>query len=127
MYEEFLRQKLSEEEPRITSIMDDIVRCAMRGPVYLVCCCVPKRCHGEVIRKVALERIAEKRRAEATPMDIDVNQLSIDIAHCVDPEMALEMDPDLFGEYGEDRLSKFKSSIVEILADHGIIAKSTTQ
>lgn len=59
-YEPWLRRKIREGHPVVVAELDRIASYMLDGtglPVYLVCYCSPKPCHGDIIKKVILEAI----------------------------------------------------------------------
>lgn len=51
-YEVYLNGKIANDDPVIIKELERLAEIAMKGPLVLRCFCAPKRCHGDVIKKV---------------------------------------------------------------------------
>lgn len=51
-YAEYLNQKIIDEDSEICDELNRIYTKALKNDINLVCYCVPKRCHGEVIKGI---------------------------------------------------------------------------
>ena len=56
-YESYLRNKIELKDPAITKELNRIYSMAKTGSVNLVCYCAPRKCHGEVIKKLVVEKM----------------------------------------------------------------------
>lgn len=52
-YREWLEERSGHDGP-VRRELQRLLEVARRQPVELVCCCAPKRCHGDVIREFLL-------------------------------------------------------------------------
>lgn len=60
-YEPWLKRKVANKDPVVIAELERIAGKVLDGsgkPVYLVCFCSPKPCHGDVIKKLILAAIA---------------------------------------------------------------------
>lgn len=64
-YERWLRAKLAARDTAVRADMNLLYRLALGGDLALVCFCAPKRCHGDVIRKLLYEKIDARRPVAA--------------------------------------------------------------
>lgn len=65
-YKPWLKRKLQEGDKQIAAELDRIANMVMDNtgePVYLVCYCAPKPCHGDVIKELILSAIAGSQGA----------------------------------------------------------------
>lgn len=51
-YEEWLRYKIRLKDPKVLGELTRLLELARKGDLKLRCFCAPKRCHGDVIKKV---------------------------------------------------------------------------
>ena len=58
-YEDWLRSKLNIDK-NLTKEMLNLYKIAKGGDLNLVCWCSPKRCHGDVIKKIIEEKMAKQ-------------------------------------------------------------------
>lgn len=56
-YEAYLRLKISEKDKTICDELNRIYLKAKAGDVNLVCFCVPKKCHGDIIKAIVDEKV----------------------------------------------------------------------
>lgn len=57
-YEVYITKKIAEKDTAICSELNRIWRFAKEGKnVYLMCCCAPKRCHGDTIKRLIEEKL----------------------------------------------------------------------
>lgn len=54
-YEPWLRTKISERDSAVCTMLNNIVKMARKGDVFLVCFCKPKSCHGDIVKKIVEE------------------------------------------------------------------------
>ncbi len=64
-YHGWLRQQWAAGGPAKTELLR-LYGLATSGPLELVCCCAPKRCHGDTV-KAALLGIAAARASKSAP------------------------------------------------------------
>ncbi len=72
-YESYLRNKIKLKDPAIIKELNRIYSLATNGQVNLVCYCAPRNCHGEVIKKLVVEKMLQ---AEKKQNDLNTNQAS---------------------------------------------------
>lgn len=58
-YEDWLRSKLNNDK-NLTKEMLKLYKIAKCGDLNLVCWCSPKRCHGDVIKKIIEEKMEKQ-------------------------------------------------------------------
>lgn len=62
LYRRWLWKKIQSKDDRVLNALSDIKNTALRGTTtYLMCCCKPADCHGDVI-KSAVEWAISKRK-----------------------------------------------------------------
>lgn len=60
-YRSWLTHKINEENPTVLQALNKLAEISLRGdPVNLVCFCAPKRCHGDIIKRVVEDAIKSK-------------------------------------------------------------------
>ena len=65
-FEPWLKRKIYANDPVVASALNKIVEQVLDGsgqPVFLVCYCSPKECHGDVIKRIVLAAIAGNQGA----------------------------------------------------------------
>ncbi len=58
-YEEWLSERMKAQDQEILKELYRLKEIALSGPLNLVCFCAPKRCHGDVIKRVIEKLILE--------------------------------------------------------------------
>tara|TARA_R110000772_G_scaffold17946_3_gene49966 strand:+ start:126688 stop:127080 length:393 start_codon:yes stop_codon:yes gene_type:complete len=56
LYEDYLRKEISNKNKVICDTLNQIYLATSKEDVYLVCFCKPKLCHGDVIKKILMEK-----------------------------------------------------------------------
>jgi len=57
-YKEYLLNKIEQKDKSICDELNKIYKIIKDGTdVYLICFCVPKKCHGNIIKKIIEEKI----------------------------------------------------------------------
>jgi hypothetical protein len=57
-YRPWLMDKIAANDPAVCNALNDIAAKSMSGGVDLVCYCAPKHCHGEVIKEIITNVLA---------------------------------------------------------------------
>ena len=58
-YEEWLAKRIVMNDRMVCDALNDIYESALKKPTTLVCWCAPNPCHGDIIRKVIINRHEE--------------------------------------------------------------------
>lgn len=56
-YIDYLEEKINEKDESIIKELQKILEIAKYNDVNLICFCMPKRCHGTVIKKIINEKL----------------------------------------------------------------------
>lgn len=53
-YEVWLNRQIEVEDPDVMRELNRLVDIAMERPLNLICFCAPRKCHGDIIKRVIL-------------------------------------------------------------------------
>lgn len=56
-YERWIWQKIGDKDESVIKELENIKSKAKAGKVYLVCYCKPKKCHGDIIKRIVEKSI----------------------------------------------------------------------
>lgn len=80
-YGAYLRNKIEQKDAVIIKELNRIYNLAKNGQVNLVCYCSPRKCHGEVIKKIVLEKAMEVNK-EKSELSGQLNKYEqVDVYH----------------------------------------------
>jgi len=56
LYEDYLRKEIKDNNKVIVGTLNEMVERLQKEDIHLVCFCRPKQCHGDVIKKILMEK-----------------------------------------------------------------------
>lgn len=75
-YKEYLEECIQKKEEKVCNMLNKIYTMAIESDVYLSCYCSPRKCHGDIIKRLIEEKI-ESRIPQKKSQQNEGTQLNI--------------------------------------------------